>query len=73
MGSDRIPLLTEVELLDFLQYLVFQRTPRLDEIFLKTSSKQIRNLLTKEELLVFLNYLESQHPVEYPTDIDAEY
>ena len=68
-----LTLLTEVELLDFLQYLVSQPTPPLDEIFLKTSSKQSRNLLTQEELLGFLKYLESQPTVKYPTDIDAEY
>ncbi|MEH1817909.1 MAG: hypothetical protein V7L31_02230 [Nostoc sp.] len=60
-------LLTEVELLDFLQYLVFQPTPALDEIFIKTSSKQSRNLLTQEKLLGFLKYIESQPTVEYPS------
>ncbi|MHC5935380.1 hypothetical protein [Nostoc sp.] len=52
-----LTLLTEVELLDFLQYLASQPTRALDEIFIKTSSKQSRNLLTQEELLGFLKLL----------------
>lgn len=88
-------LLTEVELLDFLQYLASLPTPTLDEVLIakinveierlcwtqqqrreyliKTYGKQNTNLLTQEELLEFLKYLESQPIVEYLTDLDAEY
>ncbi|MEH2360486.1 hypothetical protein [Nostoc sp.] len=44
-GKRSLTLLTEVELLEFLQYLASQPTRALDEIFIKTSSKQSRNLL----------------------------
>ncbi|WP_256875122.1 hypothetical protein [Nostoc sp. C052] len=66
-GKRSRTLLTEVELLDFLQYLISQPTQALDEIFIKTPSKQSRNLLTQEKLLGFLKYIESQPTVEYPS------
>lgn len=102
-------LLTELELLDFLQYLASQP---LDEVVtakinveieelcwtqqqgqingeierlcwmkeeeqkykyvIKTSSKQNKNLLTQEELLEFVKYLESEPTVEYPSNLDTE-
>ncbi|MEH2443706.1 MAG: hypothetical protein V7K16_26105 [Nostoc sp.] len=88
-------LLTEVELLDFLQYLGSQPTPALDEVliakinveierllwtqkeeeqyFITTYNKPVRTLLTQEELLDFLRYLES-HPIpEDNSELYAEY
>ncbi|WP_223277962.1 hypothetical protein [Nostoc sp. 'Peltigera membranacea cyanobiont' 232] len=101
-------LLTEVQLLGFLQYLESQT---LDEVVtakinldieqlcwmeqqgqinaeiqrlcwmkeeeqkyvIKTSRKQNTNLLTQEELLEFVKYLESEPTVEYASDLDEEY
>ncbi|MEH2175980.1 hypothetical protein [Nostoc sp.] len=88
-------LLTEVELLDFLQYLTTLPTPALDEVliakinveierlfwtqkeeeqyFITTYNKPVRTLLTQEELLDFLRYLES-HPIpEDNSELYAEY
>ncbi|WP_292771650.1 hypothetical protein [Nostoc sp. NOS(2021)] len=94
-GKCERPFLTEVELLDFFQYIASQPTPTLDEILIAkinveierlwwtqedeqeyvitTFSKQNTNLLTQEELLGFLKYLESQPTLEYPSELDAEY
>lgn len=88
-------LLTEVELLDFLEYLGSQPTPALDKVliakinveierllwtqkqeeqyFITTYNKPVRTLLTQEELLDFLRYLES-HPIpEDNSELYAEY
>ncbi|MEH2398643.1 hypothetical protein [Nostoc sp.] len=88
-------LLTEVELLDFLQYLTSQPAPPLNQVliakinleierlywtqkeeeqyFITTYSKPDRTLLTQEELLDFLRYLES-HPIpEDNSELYAEY
>ncbi|MEJ6484422.1 hypothetical protein N0Y54_24425 [Nostoc punctiforme UO1] len=88
-------LLTEVELLDFLQYLASLPTPTLDEAliakinveierllwtqkeeeqyFITTYNKSVRTLLTQEELLDFLRYLES-HPIpEDNSELYEEY
>ncbi|AVH73000.1 hypothetical protein [Nostoc sp. 'Lobaria pulmonaria (5183) cyanobiont'] len=88
-------LLTDEQLHEFLQYLVSQPTPTLDEVLIakinveierlwwteeeawehlkKTYGKRSPTLLTKVELLDFLQYLVSLPTVESPTDFDAEY
>ncbi len=94
-GKRSHTLLTEVEFLDFFQYLVSQPTPTLDEVliakinveigrlwwtkneeeqyFITTYNKPDRTLLTQEELLDFLRYLES-HPIpEDNSELYAEY
>ncbi|MEH2378062.1 MAG: hypothetical protein V7K27_04015 [Nostoc sp.] len=94
-GKPSHTLLTEVEFLDFFQYLVSQSAPTLDEVliakinveigrlwwtkneeeqyFITTYNKPDRTLLTQEELLDFLRYLES-HPIpEDNSELYAEY
>ncbi|MEH2296695.1 hypothetical protein [Nostoc sp.] len=88
-------LLTEVELLDFLQYLASLPMPTLDEAliakinveierlfwtqkeeeqyFITTYNKPVRTLLTQEELLDFLRYLESHSIPEDNSELYAEY